>query len=122
MFSFDVPKEEAAAARADDPFDFDDEIATPSQTGGEFSFADDQQSANSRIEQDAFADLLESTSQEDKAPMASASTFAANSSGESDLSNFSWDDTPAATPDEPAKPAEDNFDSLFGELDDIAKK
>jgi len=119
MFSFDLPEEGATPAIADDPFNFDDEPATPSQSGGEFSFDDDQQQAQAQSEEDAFADLLESTSQEDKMPAASAT---AASSGESDLANFSWDDTPAPTPDEPAKPVEDDFNSLFGEMDEPAKK
>lgn len=115
MFSFDLPEEEATPAIADDPFNFDDEPATPSRSGGEFSFDDDQQLAQTQSEEDAFADLLESTSQEDKTP-------AAASGGESDLANFSWDDTPAPTSDEPAKPVEDDFNSLFGEMDEPAKK
>ena len=67
-------------------------------------------------EEDAFADLLESSSQETPAPVAAAS-----SPGEFDLNNFSWDDTPAAPAAAETKP-EDDFNSLFGDLDDTPKK
>src|SRR5512133_4004050 len=76
MFSFDLPAEEAAPSIPDDPFNFDDEPAAPSKKSGEFSFADGQQSAQG--EEDAFADLLESTSQEDKAPTRQAPAAAAS--------------------------------------------
>jgi len=114
MFSFDLPEDEASRSRADDPFNFDDE---PSQAGGQFSFDEGQQSAQAKAEEDAFADLLESTSQNDT-PAAAA----AGGAGESDLSSFSWDDTPDATATSGAKPAEDDFNSLFGDLDEPAKK
>ena len=122
MFSFDVPEEVATDAGSDDPFNFDDEPATPSQTGGVFSFDDGQQSAQAKAEEDAFADLLESTSQEDTAPLSPASVVASGSTAESDLNNFSWDDTPVTASGETAKPAEDDFNSLFGDLDEPAKK
>ena len=118
MFSFDVPEDGTAGAGSDDPFNFDDEPTTPSQSGGAFSFDDDQQSAQTKAEEDAFADLLESTSQEDTA----SQTIAPGSTIESDLNNFSWDDTPVTAPGETAKPAEDDFNSLFGDLDEPAKK
>lgn len=114
MFSFDLPEDEASRSRADDPFNFDDE---PSQAGGQFSFDEGQQSAQAKAEEDAFADLLESTTQKDK-PAAPA----AGSAGESDLSSFSWDDAPDATATSGAKPAEDDFNSLFGDLDEPTKK
>src|SRR5512133_226076 len=118
MFSFDLPAEEAAPAIPDDPFNFDDEPAAPSKKGGAFSFADGQ---SAQGEEDAFADLLESTSQEDKAPTRQAPAAAA-SAGEADLSNFSWDDTPTPAPGQPAKAPEDDFNSLFGKTDEPAKK
>ena len=119
MFSFDVPDDHTTQTPADDPFNFDDDPIAATQNGGEFSFDDGQQSAQAKAEEDAFADLLESTSQEDLAPTAAVSTSA---SGEMDLNNFSWDDTPAPTAGEPAKPAEDDFNSLFGSMDEPAKK
>jgi hypothetical protein len=121
MFSFDLPEEKSTNATADDPFNFDDETVSPVQTGGEFSFDKDQQSAQARAEEAAFADLLESTSQEEKAPISAASDGTANMA-DSDLNNFSWDDTPTINPGEAAKPIEDDFNSLFGSMDDPAKK
>ena len=83
-----------------------------------FSFDDEQKSAQAqaKAEEDAFADLLESSSQETPAPAPAAS-----SPGEFDLNNFSWDDTPAAPAAAETKP-EDDFNSLFGDLDDTPKK
>lgn len=122
MFSFDVPEDKTAQAVVDDPFNFDDEPIPAAKSGGEFSFDDGQQSAQAKAEEDAFADLLESTSQEAKAPAAAASAAPAAGSTEMELSNFSWDDTPAPAPGETAKPAEDDFNSLFGSMDEPAKK
>ena len=124
MFSFDLPEEDTSAAETtanDNPFDFGDEPAADEPQGfGEFSFDDEQKSAQAKAEEDAFADLLESTSQEGDAEVAPAPA-AGNSPGEFDLNNFSWDDTPAAPAAAETKP-EDDFNSLFGDLDDITKK
>jgi hypothetical protein len=122
MFSFDLPEEAAARPNADDPFNFDDEPLAQSKGGGEFSFAEGQQSAQAKAEEDAFADLLESTSQKDAASSTAAATVDADSTGEADLSSFSWDDTSSDATGNSDKPVSDDFDSLFGELDDPAKK
>jgi len=122
MFSFDLPDEETAAVAATagkDPFDFGDEPAASETQGfGQFSFDDEQKSAQAqaKAEEDAFADLLESSSQETPAPAPAPS-----GPGEFDLNNFSWDDTPAAPAAAETKP-EDDFNSLFGDLDDTPKK
>lgn len=118
MFSFDLPEDEISRSRADDPFNFDDEPLASPQTGGGFSFDEGQQSAQAKAEEDAFADLLESTSQKNEQTSAAATPTA----GESDLSSFSWDDSPADAATSGAKPAEDDFNSLFGDMDDKAKK
>lgn len=125
MFSFDLPDDEttAAATTSDNPFDFDDETGADETQGfGEFSFDDEQKSAQAKAEEDAFADLLESTSQEgDAGPAAAPAAAAGTSPGEFDLNNFSWDDTPATPAATETKP-EDDFNSLFGDLDDVTKK
>ncbi len=118
MFAFDLPEETTAAAATfkDDPFDFDE----PAPAAGP---------VQAKIEDDPFADLLETTPQVSNdpfgAPAAAAApqTAAATSvPGEFDLENFSWDDTPAATSG-PGGPADaDDFDSLFGDADEKAKK
>lgn len=118
MFSFDIPEDVAAvtgyAAPKDDPFSFDDLPASPAPGGGEFAFDTEQKSAQAKAEEDAFADLLESSSQPPQA--ATAGTQDA-----SDLNSFSWDDTPDAAPGDAAKP-DDDFNSLFGDTDEDAKK
>jgi len=126
MFSFDIPDVETTAEAGsflkDDPFNFDDVPAAPSLGGGEFSFGKDQMSAQAKAEEDAFADLLESSSQNTTAPPAAVQPAEAHSTVGSELSDFTWDDTPDAAPGETAKPANDDFDSLFGDTDDTAKK
>jgi hypothetical protein len=114
MFSFDLPEDTASQTTTDDPFNFDEDPATSSQASGEFSFDEGTQSAQAKAEEEAFADLLESTSQDTK----DSGTI---SSAESDLNNFSWDDTPEVATTS-VKPADDDFNSLFGELDDPVKK
>jgi hypothetical protein len=121
MFSFDIPEDHATNAADNDPFNFDDEPLTPSGSGGNFSFDDGQNLSQAKEEEDAFADLLESTSQEEPKSSAPAA-MAADSKGESDLTSFSWDDTPSAVVESSAKPVEDDFNSLFGDMDDSAKK
>lgn len=122
MFSFDLPEDDATRSIIDDPFNFDDEPAAKSQTGGGYSFNEGQPSEQAKAEEDAFANLLESTSQKDKDPSAAVSAAAAGSAGETDLSNFSWDDTPVDSAEHSTKPVEDDFNSLFGDTDDPAKK
>lgn len=120
MFSFDLPEDASAAPAAaanDDPFNFDDD---PLENNSPFSGAAPQ----SAPEEDAFADLLESTSQAADDPFADISTAPAapaappkqadSAPGEFDLENFSWDDTPVAAGAAPDQ-STDDFDSLFGD-------
>ena len=111
MFSFDIDEAPAASSANDDPFNFDDEPIAAAKPGGSFSFDDSSNPKQAKAEEDAFADLLESTAQKDKEP-------ASGDAGESDLGNFSWDDTPDDVAGSSAKPVEDDFNSLFGEQDD----
>jgi hypothetical protein len=118
MFSFDVPDATVSSpSPQDDPFNFSDEPAAPSLGGGEFSFSDDQKSAQARAEEEAFASLLESSPQ---APKPGAAAAAAVDAGD-DLSSFSWDDTPEEAPAGGAK-SSDDFNDLFGDTDEEAKK
>jgi len=121
MFSFDLPEANTTHSSSDDPFNFDDEPVSQAQAGGEFSFDEGQQSAQAKADEAAFADLLESTSQGDKGLESTASATVSDSTAESDLNNFSWDDTPADATSS-TKPAEDDFNSLFGSTDDSVKK
>jgi hypothetical protein len=126
MFSFDIPESETTAEAAsfikDDPFDFGDEPAAPSLGGGDFPFGNEQMSAQAKAEENAFADLLESSSQNKSEAPSTPQPAEATNQFESDLNNFSWDDTPDTAPGEAAKPAKDDFDSLFGDTDETAKK
>ncbi len=125
MFSFDIPEGEAIPDAGsfikDDPFDFGDDTASTPPVEDSFSFSKDQISAQAKAEEDAFADLIESTSQNSAAPAAPKPAAAANQD-ESELGNFSWDDTPAIAPGEANPPPEDDFNTLFGDTDDTAKK
>lgn len=126
MFSFDIPEAETTADAGtfskNDPFDFGNEPASPSLGGDDFSFGKEQLSAQAKAEEDAFADLLESSSKEkNDAPSASQPAVTGTQDG-LELSNFSWDDTPDTVPGEAAKPVEDDFNSLFGDTDGTAKK
>jgi predicted nucleic acid-binding Zn-ribbon protein len=122
MFAFDLPEDiapsSAAAPQNDDPFNFDDD---PPVTGSQQANVDDG----------GFSDLLETTAQPDAdpfalytAPAAAPAAAAASTSGpgEFDLENFSWDDTPAPAAASVATSANDDFDSLFGDTGDSAKK
>jgi hypothetical protein len=120
MFSFDIPGEGTSNSSTNDPFNFDDPVS-PAQTGGEFSFDEGQQSPQAKADEDAFADLLESTSQTETDPTASASANISDSTGESDLTSFSWDDTSSTATGESAKAVEDDFNSLFGDTDETTK-
>ena len=126
MFSFNIPDVETTAEAApfikDDPFDFGDEPASPSLGEEGSSFGNEQLSAQAKAEEDAFADLLESTSQKKSEAPPAPQPAEADNSFRSDLKNFSWDDTPDTAPGEAAKPAKDDFDSLFGDTDDTPKK
>lgn len=112
LFSFelspsltDKPQEQPAA----DPFAFDD---APSAAP-----------AAASPPPDPFADLLESTTQ---APVQETESTPAPPQGY-ELSSFSWDDTPApagtsASPQTDGPPKEeDDFASLFGDLNDTKK-
>ena len=118
MFAFDLPEEKAAASAAspfnDDPFNFDDE---PSAGGAQ----------QAKHEEYPFADLLETTPQVANtpfgAPPAAAKAAAPPAtSGEFDLENFSWDDTPETTTATGEQAAPDDFDSLFGDAGESNKK
>jgi hypothetical protein len=124
MFSFNVPEDEiisdAGSFLKDDPFDFDDKLISTSPGRGEFSFGKEQMS--DKAEEDAFADLFE-TSSHNKSGLASVPhTAEANNHVGSILDDFTWDDTADTAPGEAAKTAEDDFNSLFGNTDDPAKK
>jgi len=126
MFSFDIPEGEATAEAAsfiqDDPFDFGEEPASPSLGGADSPFGNEQMSAQAKAEEDAFSDLLESSSQTTREAPSAPQSAEEDNSFRSDLNSFSWDDTPDTVPAEAAKPAKDDFDSLFGDTDDTAKK
>lgn len=113
MFAFELSPSQPHQPQQDaptDPFAFDDApaaapVAAPSQA-------------------DPFADLLETTPQ---SPSSSAVESAPAPPQGYELSNFSWDDTPApseaaASPQTAAPPKEeDDFASLFGDLNDTKK-
>jgi len=126
MFSFDIPEGEATPETSsfiqDDPFDFGNEQASPSPGGGGSPFGNAQMSAQAKAEEDAFSDLIESSSQTTREAPSAPQSAGADNSFESELNSFSWDDTPDTVPAEAAKPAKDDFDSLFGDTDDTAKK
>lgn len=117
MFAFDLPEEKGAEAEPfnDDPFNFDDQAPVAGL-------------AQARVEEDPFADLLETTPQVSNdpfgAPTPAAPKVAAPTStaGEFDLESFSWDDTPETVSDAGGQVAADDFDSLFGDSDESAKK
>ena len=122
IFSFDLPDDTppTPARQIDDPFNFDE----PS--------SDVKQSSGSKIEDDVFADLLESTSQTKESPFAGAQTEPAPAAakapdvssgpGEFDLESFSWDDTPVAATTPDSTEAADDFDSLFGDMKEKTSK
>jgi len=126
MFSFDIPDaapiEEPGAFLKDDPFSFDDDTPAPSPAGADFPFGKDQMSAQAKAEEDAFADLLESTAHTTIAEPSVPHAGETSPQAGSELGDFSWDDTPEPAPGETAKPAKDDFKSLFGDTDESAKK
>jgi hypothetical protein len=117
MFAFDLPTDQQTAAAAPlaatPPFSFDDAPAAAPT----FSF-----DTPPPLQQDPFASLLETTSQEQKPepPPLPQQGF--------ETTSFSWDDTPASAPPGGSTPADDNkaddddFNSLFGDLDGSVKK
>jgi hypothetical protein len=126
IFSFNLPDDVPATSVQpdDDPFNFD-EPTSPAATM--------QTTVAKSADDDIFANLLESTSQTEDTPFAAATITAppaaapseSSVTGDFDLENFSWDETPAATtvqvtPDA-AEPADD-FDSLFGDTKDNSFK
>lgn len=128
MFSFDLPEDEttapAATAAAVDPFNFDEEPATaPPLDFSEFSFDEEQKSAQAKAEEEAFASLLESAAGSGKATDAASSPqpAAAGSAFDFDMESFSWDDTPAEKTEAGTKP-DDPFENVFGDTADTAKK
>jgi hypothetical protein len=122
MFSFDIPDAEASADSGSflkgDPFNFDDAPPAPSAGGGDFSFGRDQMSAQAKAEEDAFADLLESSSKDKELTLAVSQPPEAGM----ELNDFNWDDLPDAADGAAVKPAEDDFNSLFGDTDDTVHK
>jgi hypothetical protein len=133
MFSFDIPDEKSPPPAEEtpriDPFSFDDTPASPTTPApSPFAFDELQSPAAPPPQEDAFADLLEPTQLGGPAPSAAPATapsppLAGDAPGEYDLSSFSWDDTLV----EPSsgtvpKKADDDFTSLFGEIDDAAAK
>jgi predicted nucleic acid-binding Zn-ribbon protein len=122
IFSFDLPEDSPSSPvqKNDNPFDFND----PS--------LDMNRSNSSKSEDDVFADLLESTSQNDDSPFSGAQTSATSASAKSahssldsngiDLESFSWDDTPVSGAATDGKDVDDDFDSLFGDTKENAKK
>jgi len=125
MFSFDTTEAEAASESGafvkEDPFDFSNEQPTNSFGDSDFSFGKEQMAAQAKAEEDAFADLLESSIGKVDESSATKPAVADQQAG-SDLNDFNWDDTPDPTPGGAAKPAEDDFNSLFGDTDDTATK
>jgi len=123
MFSFDIPEGETAPDAGsfikDDPFDFGDDSPSAAPAVDSFSFSKEQISAQAKAEEDAFADLIESTSQKDGA---SAASKAAAGQGDMEPGDFSWDDTPAIASGDVTPQPEDDFNSLFGDTDETTKK
>ena len=96
------------------PFAFDDELdVTTLPSLDDLTFPGDRQSAQTKAEDDAFADLLESTSRDGTA----TSPPPASSPGEFDLENFAWDATPAATEQPAPSSAPEAASGTPGEFD-----
>lgn len=119
MFAFELPTEQpgstaAAAVEPTDPFAFHD---APAPAAPAFSF--DQAPVASQ--EDPFAALLEAAPQSATAPPPPAPA-----SQGFELNSFSWDDTPVPGQAEQSQAAgktdDDDFNSLFGELDGGDKK
>jgi len=151
-FNFDEDLPEVAQSPAsyttqnDEPFNFDmdpPEVATPPNSpvteNEPFSFDGDLPEVapqQAKVEDGGFFDLLESTSKDADDPFASNTldspapsaeeTAPTSGSDEYDLENFSWDDTPTAVTKSDVQggvqSSVDDFDSLFGDTSDSAKK
>jgi len=123
MFSFDLPEEkEATVSKTIDKDDFfklsDPPTAVPSTGYGKFTF-DDEPGTNV---DDAFADLLESSRPADSTLSTSPNTASiGDTTAEYELSSFSWDE-PGETPTAGEKKPDDDFESIFGDIDSNAKK
>lgn len=124
IFSFNLPEDSSSLQpnQGNDPFNFDEPSPNVNELSGTIS------------EDDAFADLLESTPRSEASPFEESkmddtigyapvkSTDSTPGPGEFDLENFSWDDTPtAASPTGSVEPADD-FDTLFGDTKETPKK
>jgi len=115
IFSFNLPNDSPSTSSElnDDPFNFDEPAA------------DIKQANSVEFEENAFADLLESTPQGDGSPFAAARQTAApseakgaatsSSGGDFDLESFSWDEAPAPATTDGSGEAKDDFDSLFSD-------
>lgn len=121
IFSFDLPDDSpSAAVQNKDPFDFINPLS------------DVNKAAASNFEADAFATLLESTSQSDDVSFATSPTptspaavknaDSTSGTGEFDLESFSWDDAPSDTAAAGSAEGTDDFDSLFGETKENTQK
>jgi hypothetical protein len=126
MFSFDITEGETAVDPGsfikDDPFDFSVAAASTTLGGGDAGFGKEQMSAQAKAEEDAFADLLESAFQTKGGAPSALQPANAKTQFETDLNDFNWDDMTDTAPDETAKPAEDDFKSLFGDTDGTTHK
>jgi hypothetical protein len=127
MFSFDLPDEKEATASKtidkDDFFKFSDPPAAATSTGyGTFTFDDEPDTHQTKAVDDAFADLLESSRPTGNAPSTEPKTaHGDDTTAEYELSSFSWDE-PGETPPAGEKKPDDDFESLFGDIDSNAKK
>jgi len=126
MFSFAVPEsnatEDAGSFLKDDPFDFGDGPAVAPPEEDDFFFGKEQTPAQSQAGEETFAELLESSSHNKSGADSTPQRADAGDQVALDLNDFNWDDTPDPAPGESAKPAEEDFNSLFGDTDDTAKK
>jgi hypothetical protein len=114
VFSFDLPESKPGLPGLNkDPFDFNDDDFTK-KAGASLNDDFFGTPASKPAESQDLSSLLESTPQLKTSAAAAPATTEAPK-GEFDLSDFSWDEPPAATPSgEPAKPTDD-FSSLFGD-------
>ena len=124
IFSFDLPDEPPAipAQPHTQNFNFDETAVTATQP------------SRSTIDDDPFADLLESTTQAHgvsplsvnnpslSAPAEVKVEKAPSAPGEFDLDSFSWDDIPGTTAAADTKKPEDDLDSLFAPTKDSTHK
>lgn len=121
MFALDLPEDSISSSAPfdTDPFNFDEEPPVVSQK-------------QPTVEEDPFADLLETTPQVASDPFGASPTAAPQTApkpveppsetGEFDLENFTWDDTPTEASTIGKDGADDDFDSLFGDMDESSKK